>query len=63
MLDIELLGILKIMCEVMKDHQEGRKFDPQMIEPTSAVNCRTHTGDDSRLDGMGVINNNPNISD
>ena len=30
---------------------------------TALLNCRTHTGDDSRSDNVGVINDNPNVSD
>ena len=40
--DIELLGILKIMCEVVEDQQAYRKSDPQTMEPTGTLSCRAN---------------------
>ena len=62
MLDIEVLGLIKIMFEVVEDQQVDRKFDSLTTEPTVTLNCRINSGDDSRSDGMGIINNNPSIS-
>ena len=42
MLDIELLVILKIMCEVVGGQQEDRKFYSQRIKPTSTPNCKAN---------------------
>ena len=38
MLDIELLGILKITCEVVEVQQASKKFDSYTMEPTDALN-------------------------
>ena len=44
-----------------EDQQVGRKLNSQTVETTSTVNCKTHTGNDYRSDGMGITNN-PNMS-
>ena len=56
--DIELFGILRIMCEVTDGQQAGRKFDSQK---TGITKCKTHTVEDDRSDGMGANQNNVNI--
>ena len=61
--DIELLGILKITCDVVEDQQVGRKFDLEITEATHALNCKTHTVDDCRSDSTGITSNNANMSD
>ena len=43
MLDMELLGILKITCDVVGGQQAGRKFDSQTMEPSSALSCKVNT--------------------
>ena len=63
MLDIEVLGILKIMCEVISRQQAGRKSDSQIRQPTSVPNCKTHTAQDYRLDSMGTNQSNINMLD
>ena len=50
-------------CEVVEDQQADRKFDSQAAEPTSTLNFRANTENESRSDSMDVPNNNPNISD
>ena len=59
--DIEILGILKITCEVVEDQQGCSQFDLLAIEPTGALNCRMYTKYDSRSGSVGIINNNSNI--
>ena len=61
--DIELLGTLKITCNVVEGQQAGRKFDSQTTKPTAVLNCEIHTGEDCRSDNMGIININPNMAD
>ena len=38
--DIELIGILKIMCEVVYGWQVGRRFNSQVMWPNSIINCK-----------------------
>ena len=33
------------------------------MKPTGILRCKANTDTDSRLDGVDVINNNPNMSD
>ena len=41
--DVEVLGILKIMHEVVGDQPVHRKFDPQKINASNSSSCKTHT--------------------
>ena len=47
-LDTEVLGILKITCEVIDSQQGGRKFDSQITWPVNIRKCKTHTAKDHR---------------
>ena len=42
--DIELLGLPKIMCEVVRDQQADQKFRFQTIQATSGSSCKENTG-------------------
>ena len=57
-----MLGILKILSEVVQNHQEDWRLNSQTMELIGGLNYKTHTGDNCRSDSMGVINNNPNMS-
>ena len=61
--DIELLQILKIMCEVVEGQQADKKFDSKTMELSSTVSCRVNTDWESRSDNADVININLNMSD
>ena len=61
--DIELLSILKIMCDVVEGQQADRKFDSQTMEPSSAPSCKANTDWERRSDNMDVININSNMPD
>ena len=37
--DIELIGIIKIMSEVVEDQWVDRKFDSQTMAPASTLSC------------------------
>ena len=41
-LDIEVMEILKITCEVINSQQTGRKFNPQITQTTGVLKCKTH---------------------
>ena len=53
--DIELLGILKIMCNLV-GKQADRKFDFRTMEPSTALSCKVNTNWISRSDNVDVIN-------
>ena len=57
--DIELLGILKITCDVVEDQQLGRKLNSQTMDPTDTLNCRANMEDENRSDSVDIINNDP----
>ena len=59
-LDIELLELLKIVCEVLDQHQIGRKFNLQTIETSSAQEQRTNT---VNARSAGITNNCTNMLD
>ena len=61
--DIELLGILKIMFDVVEGQQADRKFDSQSVEPSSTLGYRANTDRESRSNNVDVINSNSNFPD
>ena len=58
--DIELVCILKIMCEVVEGQQADRKFGSQTMKLSTASGCKANTDWESRYDNMDIINTNPN---
>ena len=61
--DIELLGIMKIMCDVIEGQQADRMFDSQIIEPFSALSCKANTDIEGRSDNTDGVNNFSNMPD
>ena len=61
--DIELLGILKIICEVVKGPQTDRKFHSQRMTPSSTLTIKTNTGQEIRSYNEDVINTISNMPD
>ena len=61
MSDVEFLGILKIMHEVVDDKQVHRKFNSKTMEAATALCYRTNTDIDSRSDSVDVIKSNSNM--
>ena len=53
--DIEVLHILKTMCEVINAQQAGMTIDSQITWPTSILKCKTWTAEDHRSDRMDTI--------
>ena len=60
-LDIELLGILKITCELVGHQQADRWFDSQTIQPSNGSICKETKTARSR-DNVDVVDTNPNTS-
>ena len=61
--EIELLGILKIMCDVIEGQQADRNFDSQTMEPSSGLSCKVNIDWESRSDNVDAININSNMQD
>ena len=61
MLDIKLLGILKIMCEGMGDKQADRKFDSQIIQQPNNPSCKINNTQQIRADSVSVETANSNM--
>ena len=59
--DIELLGILKIMCEVLGSQQADRKFNSKMIQLYSALSCKANTDWEINSDNVDVIDANSSM--
>ena len=63
MCDMELLGILKIMYEVVGGQEADRKFDCQTIQSSSTSFCKTNTDRETKSDNADVIDAYSNIPD
>ena len=61
--DIELLGILKITCEVVEDQETDRKFYFQKIQPSNISSCKANTGQWIKTDNADVIDADSNMPD
>ena len=59
--DIKLLGILKIIHEVIGDPHESRKFNSQTIEASNNPSYRTNRVPQDRTDTVDVHDNNVNM--
>ena len=59
--DIELLCIMKIMCEVVGDQQADRKFNSQTIKLSSTQSCKPNTDWEIKSDNEDVFTFNPNV--
>ena len=60
---IEMLGILKIMCEVIDGQQAGRKSDSQITWLKGILNCKPCSVEDHRSDSTDANQSNVNILD
>ena len=49
MVDIEVLGILRIICEILISQEGGRKFDSQTTQLTDNIKCKAHKAKDHRV--------------
>ena len=61
--DIELLGILKILCVVIKGQNMDRKSDSQRVEPSSTLSCKANMDIDGRSDNADIIISISNMPD
>ena len=59
--DIELLGILKLMCEVVEDQLAGNMFDYQTIQPSSGYSYKANTGQQIKPDNVDIDNANSSM--
>ena len=59
--DIELLDILKVICDVTEGQQADRKFDSQTIESSSTLSNKVNTDIEGRSYNVDVINSNSNM--
>ena len=60
---MELLGILKIMCDVVEGQKADKKLNSQTMELPIMPDCQANTDIDSRSDNEDVINSNSNMPD
>ena len=63
MLDINLLNILMITCEVLVDPHEVRKFNSQTIKASNSPSCKTNKVKEIITDNVDVNNVNENMPD
>ena len=59
--EIESIGILKIMCEVVEGQQAERKLDPRTKKLSSTLSCKANTDCKNRSDNVDIISTNPNM--
>ena len=63
MTDIELLNILKVMCEVIGVPPESRKFNLQTIEASDSLSSRTNKVPQNKTDKVDAHDDNANMPD
>ena len=56
--DIELLGILKIVCEAVGGQEEDRKCNSETIKMSSSASCKENTDWKIRSGNVDVIDVN-----
>ena len=61
--DIKLLNTLKIMCEMIGDTHESRKFDSQTIGPSNGPSFRANKTPQIKTDKADANNTNANMQD
>ena len=61
--DIELLDILKIMCEVAGDQQAKGKFECQTIKPSNTPCCKANTGQQIKTENVDINDAKSNMPD
>ena len=61
--DIELLNIVKIMCEVIGDPHESQKFDLQAIGVSKSPSCRRSRVPQNKTDKVDVNDTNAIMPD
>ena len=61
--DIELLGLLKVTCEVVEGQQADRKFNSQTIQLSNGRRCKANTDWEITSDTSDVLNANSKMPD
>ena len=59
---MELLGIVKIMCDAVEVEQADSKFDSPTIELSSILGHKENTDIDCRTDNLDAAYSNSNMS-
>ena len=54
MLDIEMLDILKIMCEMIGGQYDNRKFDSQTVQTSISPSCKANRPQQINTDNIDV---------
>ena len=62
MVDIELLGIITVMCETMDDKTTSRKLDLQTRHAADSQNCQTNRDLQAKLDKGSTSKSKTSIS-
>ena len=61
--DIELLGMLMIMCEVVGGQQIHWKFNSRAMKLSSTLSCKANKHLEIRSDNADVVDPNPSMLD
>ena len=61
--DAELLDLLKITCELVRDQQGDRKVDAQTKQPSNSPSCKANEGQQIKTDNVDIHDGNANIPD
>ena len=61
--DIELLDILKVTCEVMGVPHEGRKPNPQTMQPSKSPTLKANKAQQIKKNNADVHDANSNMPD
>ena len=59
--DIELLGILRLICDAVKGQQTGKKFNFKTMKPSRTLSCNANPDQESRSDYLHTIDINSNM--
>ena len=63
MLDIELLSILRMACDIIGEPHESGKFDLQTIETSSSPSCRANEALQIKTDRADIHDDKINMRD
>ena len=61
MMDVKLLNILNIECEVIGDPHESRKFNMKTTQASNIPSCKTNKGQQIKTDNVHVHDANANM--
>ena len=61
--DIELIGIIRVMCETIDNNKSDRKFDMQTRHASDSQNCKANRDPQTKPDADNASGNKTNILD